>query len=178
MPSQTSLLGAAGEYYVMAELLRRGYIAALAPQGVPNVDIVVTDVDGGRLCSIQVKARRDVATNGGWHMSEKHEHIRRERLFYCLVDFGKTSDDRPTIHIVPSAIVADALKASHQQWLSGPGRGGRERRDSKMRKLQPDYSHLFSQIEQVYLAGWLDQYRSAWHLLCLKSKDDLSLDVN
>ena len=47
-PSHTSLLGAAGEYYVMSELLQRGYIAALAPQGVPNVDIVVTDLSGNR----------------------------------------------------------------------------------------------------------------------------------
>jgi hypothetical protein len=38
MPSQSTLLGAAGEHYVMAELLRRGYVAALAPQGVPNAD--------------------------------------------------------------------------------------------------------------------------------------------
>ena len=39
----------------MSELLRRGYIAALAPEGVPNIDILVTDVKGARLCSIQVK---------------------------------------------------------------------------------------------------------------------------
>ena len=55
MPSETSLLGAAGEHFVMSELLRRGYIAALAPQGVPNTDIVVTDVTANRLCTIQVE---------------------------------------------------------------------------------------------------------------------------
>jgi hypothetical protein len=59
MPSHSSLLGAAGAHHVMAELLRRGYVAALAPEGVPTVDILVTDVEGARLCSIQVKARRD-----------------------------------------------------------------------------------------------------------------------
>jgi hypothetical protein len=49
MPSQTSLLGAAGEHYVMSELLRCGYIAALAPQGVPAADIVVSNSEGTRL---------------------------------------------------------------------------------------------------------------------------------
>ena len=73
MSSQTSLLGAAGEHHVMAELLRRNYIAALAPQGVPNADIVVTNIEGSRLCSIQVKTRRDIGSDGGWHMNEKHE---------------------------------------------------------------------------------------------------------
>ena len=66
MASSSSLLGAAGEHYIMSELLRRGYIAALAPQGVPNTDIVVSDIQGSRLCSIQAKARRDLeATAAG-----------------------------------------------------------------------------------------------------------------
>lgn len=91
MASQSTLLGAAGEYYLMSELLRRGYIAALAPGGAPHADIVVTDVEGARLCSIQVKTRRDIGSDGGWHMREKHEQIRGERLFYCycLVDFPR-----------------------------------------------------------------------------------------
>jgi hypothetical protein len=34
MPSQSTLLGAPGEHYVLCQLLRRGYIAALASIGV------------------------------------------------------------------------------------------------------------------------------------------------
>jgi len=45
---ESALIRPAGEHYVMSELLRRGYIAALAPRGVPNADIVVTDVGGAR----------------------------------------------------------------------------------------------------------------------------------
>jgi hypothetical protein len=100
MPSQSTLLGAAGEHYVMAELLRRGYIAALAPQGVPNADIVVTDIEGSRLCSIQVKTRRDIGSDGGWHMKAKHEGIRGVRLFYCFVDFGRVSSDPPRVLVL------------------------------------------------------------------------------
>jgi hypothetical protein len=73
MPSQSTLLGAAGEHHVMAELLRRGYIAALAPQDVANADIVATDLEGSRLCSIQVKTRREF----GWrlvHEGKTREH--------------------------------------------------------------------------------------------------------
>jgi hypothetical protein len=43
----------------MAELLRRGLIAAKAPEGVPNFDIVITDINGERLAAIQVKTPRD-----------------------------------------------------------------------------------------------------------------------
>jgi hypothetical protein len=37
----STILGAAGEHYVMCQLLRRNMIAALAPTGVPNADIAV-----------------------------------------------------------------------------------------------------------------------------------------
>ena len=33
----TSLTGVAGEHYVLFELLRKGYIAALAPTGIPLI---------------------------------------------------------------------------------------------------------------------------------------------
>ena len=42
------ITGAAGEHFAMAELLRRGLVAAKAPEGVPNFDIVITDIAGER----------------------------------------------------------------------------------------------------------------------------------
>ena len=124
MTSQSSLLGAAGEHFVMSELLRRGFIAALAPQGVPNTDIVVTDLEGHRLCSIQVKTRRHLGSDGGWHMKSKHEKILGDSLFYCFVDFGKTTSDRPQLFILPSATIAEILKQTHIYWLNKPGKKG------------------------------------------------------
>lgn len=155
----------------MAELLRRGYIAALAPQGVPNADIVVTDIEGARLCSIQVKTRRDIGSDGGWHMKAKHETIRGERLFYCFVDFGREPTDRPSVLVLPSARVADALAAAHRQWLATPGRDGRAHKDTSMRRLLPDYSRIYRDAPCPYLSGWLDQYQDAWQLLSLEAAD-------
>ena len=39
----TRIVGAAGEHYVLCQLLRRGWIATKAPKGVPNMAILVTD---------------------------------------------------------------------------------------------------------------------------------------
>ncbi len=61
MVAASTLLGAAGEHYVMSLLLRHGFIAALAPVGVPNCDIVVTDDIGDRLWAVQIKSRVDRA---------------------------------------------------------------------------------------------------------------------
>lgn len=177
MASQTSLLGAAGEYHVMSELLRRGYIAALAPRGVPNADIVVADLTGAQLCSIQVKARRDIGSDGGWHMHAKHEKNRSERLFFCFVDFGQKVSDRPKLFLVPSGIVADVLTASHKRWLQNPGRKGAPHKDGPMRRFLPDYRHLFGDKENPYPQGWLSKYLDAWSILGLEPTD-ASLETN
>jgi hypothetical protein len=168
MASQSTLLGAAGEHFIMSQLLRRGFIAALAPQGVPNADIVVTDVKGSRLCSIQVKTRRDIGSDRGWHMKAKHEKVIGGRLFYCFVDFGKSSGDEPTIYVIPAKTVADVLQASHRAWLAAPGRNGRAHKDNVLRRLRPDY-RLGRGF--CYQSGWMDGYRDAWHILELTNSD-------
>ena len=84
------ITGAAGEHFVMAELLRRGLVAAKAPEGVPNFDIVITDISGERLAAIQVKTRRDFKSGDkGWHMKAKHEKLSSDRIFYVLLMLAK-----------------------------------------------------------------------------------------
>ena len=166
MASDSTLLGAAGEHYVMAELLRRGYIAALAPQGVPNVDVVVTDRDGSRLCSIQVKTRWN-GSNGGWMMNAKHERITGERLFYCFVDM-KQENEKPLVFIVPATVVSNALSVSHQKWLATPGRSGQTHKNTPVRQFLPNYSHIFLQEKHEFGEGWLDRYREKWDILGLE----------
>ncbi len=87
------IVGAAGEYYVLSQLLRRGWIAALAPDGAPNMDILVTDENNDKLCAIQVKTRRDTGGDKGWHMRRKHETMIADDLFYVFVDVGKQPSD-------------------------------------------------------------------------------------
>lgn len=171
MSSQSTLLGAAGEHHIMAELLRRGYIAALAPQGVPNADIVVTDINGSRLCSVQVKTRRDIGADGGWHMKAKHESIKSDRLFYCFVDFGKTKETRAVVYVLPSTVVAEVLSVAHRKWLANPGKNGQLHKDGPMRRMLPDYTKTFGITDNPYPNGWLNQYLDAWKLLDLESAD-------
>lgn len=162
MPSDTTILGAAAEHYVMCQLLRRNMIAALAPAGVPDADIIVSNRIGSTLAAIQVKARRDIGADGGWHMKAKHEKISRDLLFYCFVDFGRSLSDAPKCWVLPSAEVARALAESHQAWLNQPGQGGRPHRDHDMRRLLPDYSRYEMGGRPK---GWLDTYQDAWGLI-------------
>lgn len=162
MVSATSLTGAAGEHYVMSELLRRGMIAALAPAGVPNCDIVVTDAIGDRLFAVQVKTRRGKGSDRGWHMGKKHEALTSPTLFYCFVDFAMGTAEPPFTYVVPAAVVAQTLRECHAAWLAQPGAKGQAHNDSDFRRFLPDYSHLKM---GRYEDGWLDKYREAWGLL-------------
>ena len=155
MVAASTVLGAAGEHYVMSVLLRQGFIAALAPVGVPNTDIVVTDDIGDRLCAVQVKTRVEKGSEGGWHMSEKHESICSPGLVYVFLDFGRTLTDQPVSYVVPSAVVADVVARSHSTWLSQPGKRGQERKNGKLRRFMPDFTKVGLDIDAG--PGWLDQ---------------------
>ncbi len=164
MASKSTLIGSAGEHYIMSHLLRRGYIAALAPQGVPNSDIIVANINGDKLCTIQVKTRRDIGADGGWHLKSKHESVFSDRLFYCFVDFGKDELSTPSVFIIPSKVVAELITLDHKTWLSTLSKKGQKRKDGPMRRLKPDYSKNLGQ-ESPYKMGWLEKYRDAWRSL-------------
>jgi hypothetical protein len=135
-------------------------IAALAPAGVPNADIIVTDSIGDKLCAIQAKAGTKPGADKGWHMREKHEKIVSPNIYYCFVGFGTNP---PGCWIVPSAIVADVLKRSYLHWLNTLGRGGEPHKPSNMRRFCESYDH--NKFSSGFSMGWLDDFRDKWETL-------------
>lgn len=163
---KTTLTGAAGEYYIMYRLLRMGYVAGLSPRGAPNSDIIVTSVDGKRTAVIQVKTRNEIGRDGGWYMKKKHEELKSDNLFYCFVDF----QDSPIVYVMPSKIVATALKRCHGVWKDTPGKNGVRHKETDMRRLLPDYRRTIKSNHEVlndYTVGWLDKYKENWDILNL-----------
>lgn len=55
--TQYNIIGVAGEYFVAAELSRRGWIAVLTLKNTPNIDLIATTLDGKRTVNVQVKTR-------------------------------------------------------------------------------------------------------------------------
>ena len=170
-----AIVGAAGEYHVLSQLLRRGWIAALAPDGAPNMDILVTDENDIKLCAIQVKTRRDIGAGGdkGWYMNSKHETLIADDLLYVFVDVGKRPSDPTLSYVLPSRVVADCIRRCHKVWLETPGRGGRPHKDSNTRRLAPDHSHIRpitekgKKVVDQYRSGWMDPYLEDWSILGL-----------
>ncbi len=139
----TILAGVAGEYFVAAELSRRGWIASISLRNTRGIDILVTNQEASRSITIQCKMSQK--KDKSWILNEKCETFFSDDHFYVFVGLGDFSE-RPSYYIVPSKDVADQVQQSHRLWLDTPGRAGRQHVDNSMRK--------FSDYENEFLERW------------------------
>lgn len=126
------LCGVSGEYFVAAELSRRGYVASLTLRNTRGIDVLASDTDATETVGIQVKTNQ--SNRREWMLNKKAEADRAENLFYVFVRLNGTSE--PAYHIVPRATVAQFVRADHRAWLRVPGKGGRAHVDTPMRKFK------------------------------------------
>ncbi len=136
------LVGVSGEYFVAAELSRRGYVASITLRNTRGIDILAANSDASRSVGIQVKTNR--GKKKVWVLNEKAENDVATSLFYVFVNLNGP-DERPAYHVVPSKIVATFVHDSHRAWLSAPGRSGAHR-DTPMRQ--------FKDAANQYLDKW------------------------
>lgn len=139
---EKALAGVAGEYFVAAELSRRGYVASLTLKNSRGMDILVTNGAASRSVTVQVKTSQSAR---GWVLNAKCEKFVADNHFYVFVRLGRR-DARPAFHVVPSHTVAKHIAEGHQKWLAKRGRGGRAHQDSTMR--------IFSDRDAEFLDRW------------------------
>jgi hypothetical protein len=127
------LVGVAGEYYVAAELSRRGFVASISLRNTRGMDILATNQDGTRSVTIQVKTTQKKGTS--WLLSKKAESFVSKTHYYVFVRLGD-KDQRAQFHIVPSRVVSSYVTKGHRRWLQRPGKGGKKHNDSAMRQFR------------------------------------------
>ena len=137
------LAGVSGEYFVAAELSRRGYICSVTLKNTKGIDILVCNEDATKTLGIQVKTNQ--INRSEWVLNEKCEKMTDENIFYVFVNL-RTIDELPEFYIVPSIVVAEFTTFNHSKWLSEKGKKGQQRNDSTMRK--------FRDTEKEYLNRW------------------------
>ncbi|GAB3545176.1 hypothetical protein [Spirosoma fluminis] len=137
------LTGIAGEYFVAAELSRRGFMASITLRNNDSIDIHASRLDDNKMFAIQVKTTQ--VRRRQWPLSAKAEKQFSQNHFYVFVNL-KGLDERPDYFIVPSAVVAQSTRDSHQLWLDTPGKQGQVHNDNSMR--------VFSDKEGEYLERW------------------------
>jgi hypothetical protein len=143
MKISSILAGVSGEYFVAAELSRRGFICSVTLKNTKGIDILVCNEDATKTLGIQVKTNQ--INKSEWILNEKCENLTDKNIFYVFVNL-KSIDILPEFYVVPSKEVAKYTSQNHSIWLSEKGKKGQTRNDSTMRK--------FKDSEQKYLNRW------------------------
>ena len=114
--------GVAGEYFVAAELSRRGYVASLTLRNTRGIDVLASNADATKSVGIQVKACK--GTKADWMLNEKAETDSGTNLFYVFVMLPERGE--PSYYVVPGTDVAESVRKSHGLWLKTPRRDGKQ----------------------------------------------------
>jgi len=136
MKISKQLCGVAGEYYVAAELSRRGYLAAITLRNSEGVDILVSNPEGNKLLSIQAKTTQNKRK---WILNQKVENEKSENKYFVFVNIPENINSQPEYFIVSSRNLAKNIFDGHRGWLSNPGKNGKIRNDSSVRQFDPKY---------------------------------------
>ena len=136
MKISKQLCGIAGEYYAAAEISRRGFLAAITLRNSDGVDILVSNIEGDKLFSIQVKTTQSKLK---WILNKKVENDKSENKYFAFVNITGDVKKLPDYYIVKSTIVADRIYNGHKNWLNEPGKNGKKRNDSDVRQFDPKY---------------------------------------
>ena len=150
-----TLIGNAGEYYVVAELLSRGVVAALAPRNAPGFDVLATKEE--RTVRLRVKSKREQYTDWQWVVKKDGAIFRSLCAHADFIVLVNLAGDRTNLGfwIVPTRVVDKWLRDDFANWLATPGAKGQQRSAANTKR------HLnFPRFEER-----LGPFREAWNSL-------------
>lgn len=142
------LAGVSGEYFVAAELSRRGYICSITLKNTKGIDVLVCNEDASKTLGVQVKTNQ--INKSEWILNEKCEKLVDENIFYVFVNL-KNINELPEFYIVPSEVVANYTSTNHKKWLKEKGKKGQQRNDSTMRKFKDTNKEFLNRWDLLQL---------------------------
>lgn len=148
MKLTTAQVGRAGEFFVAAEIHRRGGYAVTFAGNMPGIDVLASDADHTRQITIQVKTR----TSGTWHAqvprdAEQGPPVPDESAFWVFVDLAQ---ERPQYYVTQRSWMRNDIHEAHAAFLAR--HGGR-------RPRTPGSSH------HGITTGRITQWYDRWDLL-------------
>jgi len=147
----------ASQFFVAAELCRRGYSAVVTLGNTPNVDVLCSNKAGTRFVHIQVKTF--LPGKKTCSVGMKAQRHFGPSFFWILAGIPMPESEHPfEYYIIPSADMAHNVSEAHKMWLETPGTKGQTHKDSKVRivHLPPHKS----------ICGWdISHYLNRWDLI-------------
>jgi len=125
----------AGQFFVVAELCRRGAYAVTFAGNMPRIDILASNTDQTRTVQIQVKSKRKGTWQAHFRLDQLEEAISRPEdpsRFWVLVDIGEDNSQPPRHWIVPERRMLEIMCGKRREYLARPG---------DLRAKSPDWPH-------------------------------------
>ena len=135
MKENTISIGNSGEYFVAAELERRGFTAAVPMSNTKDFDILAINRETYRQVALQVKTNRGKGKY--WLLNKKSEDRCGKDIYYVLISLNEL--EQPEYYIVESAQIAESMTKGYQQWIQEEGKKDK-RHETTMRKFAFDVS--------------------------------------
>jgi hypothetical protein len=150
-----TLIGNAGEYFVVAELLKRRVIAALAPRNAPAFDILATN----QKKTVKIRVKTKTGKYKVWQWNAKKDgsifkYLSSEGDFSVLVNLTDDTKDMEYF-ILPTSILNEWIVDDFEKWLKTPGMKGQQRSSDNLKR----------NLEYQKIATKLEPYRSNWEIL-------------
>lgn len=137
----------AGEYFVAAEICKRGAYAVTFAGNMPEIDVIACSTNRSRTVYIQVKTKRRGKT---WHANVNDGKPMRQRTdevdFWVFVDLGEMNTGS-RYWVVPDEWIRNDIHEAHQAYLA--------RRGGKRARNQESTHHA---INEDRLKQWQDRW--------------------
>jgi hypothetical protein len=151
-----ALIGNAGEYYVVAELLKRGIVAALAPRNAPSFDILATRVN----LTVKIRVKTKSQEYPIWQYSVKKDgsifrDLSEDGDFTVLVDLAMATKDLK-FYVVPTCRIDVLLKKDFEEWVRTPGKNNRSHNPTNKKRNLSQEKHAHE------LSKSLNQWEKLW----------------
>jgi hypothetical protein len=162
----SAFVGNSGEFFVLAELTRRGWTAAPTARNNRAYDILAKR--GDDFAGIRVKTKAWPFTLFQWNAKPNGEiflEMTAQHDFCVLVDIPEGGDAGPTYYVVPTSVVDAWLRDDFRTWVTTPGARGQQRAENNKRRIlyvDDDANKLGHGYRQK-----LAPYLGAWNLLGL-----------
>jgi len=148
-----TLIGNAGEFYVAAELLKRGVVAALAPRNAPGFDILAAK--GEKTIRVRVKTKSSEYTDWQWVVKKDGSIFRglsRKNDFTVLVNLTPETKDLE-FFVVPTSELNEWLVSDFEAWVKTPGKNGRPHNPTN-KKRHLNYPSFAKRLK-LHLHNWV-----------------------
>ena len=136
----SAFAGNAGEFFVLAELTRRGWTAALTARNNRAYDILAKRND--EFAALRVKTKTPLSDAFQWNAKPNGEiflELTNKGDFCVLVDIPEDTNVGPTYYVVPTPMIEKWLKDDFQTWVTTPGVKGQQRaKDNRQRIFHLD----------------------------------------